>query len=74
MVPVPATALLVTSTRGAVPGYRFIKGAGNQQLSQVPVRPTGVPVPVPIEFEIWMLVPVLVSVSYQKTVPVPVPF
>ena len=41
MVPVPATALLVTSTRGAVPGYRYIKGAGADTGTEVPV-----PVPV----------------------------
>ena len=31
MVPVPATALLVTSTRGAVPGYWYIKGAAGRR-------------------------------------------
>ena len=45
MVPVPVTVVPITSTRGAVPGYRYIKGAGADTGTEVPVP---VPVPVPV--------------------------
>ena len=44
MVPVPVTVVPVTSTRGAVPGYRYIKGAGTGTGTEVPV-PVSAPAP-----------------------------